>query len=171
MIHLYCGGGKGKTTAAMGLALRAAGRGKKVLVAQFLKSSQSGERFALAKLENVTLLPLPDKVKFTFCMDETDREEAKNRFAKAMDDCEAALYAGRAEVVILDEVCAAVNAGLLAPERVSALLDQYGKSVEIVMTGRDPVEELTSRADYITEMNALRHPYERGIGAREGVEF
>lgn len=171
MIHLYSGDGKGKTTAAMGLALRAAGRGWRVLIAQFLKSEHSGERFALGKVENVTLLPLPDRVKFTFSMDERDREEAKNRFSRAMDACEAALQGGEAEMVILDEVCAALNAGLLPLERVTALLDRYGQDAEIVLTGRRPAEALTVRADYMTEMKSLRHPYEKGIGAREGVEF
>ena len=73
MLHLYCGNGKGKTTAAMGLALRAAGRGKRVVIAQFLKGANSGERFALAQLPQVTLLPVPDAVKFSFRMAEEER--------------------------------------------------------------------------------------------------
>ena len=79
MIHLYCGNGKGKTTAAMGLALRAAGRGERVVIAQFLKGADSGERYALAQLSQVELLPLPEQVKFTFQMDEQERLEASRR--------------------------------------------------------------------------------------------
>lgn len=170
MIHLYCGDGKGKTTAAMGLALRAAGRGRRVVIAQFLKSENSGERFALRGLENVTLLPLPEKVKFTFRMDEHDRVQAKERFGRTISECSRLLEEG-AQVLILDEVCAAVNAGLLPVGSVTKLLDRFGESAEIVLTGRNPAPELTERADYVTEMKAVRHPYEKGVGAREGVEY
>ena len=80
MLHLYCGNGKGKTTAAMGLALRAAGRGKRVVIAQFLKGADSGERFALAQLPQVTLLPVPDAVKFSFRMTEEERRAEARRY-------------------------------------------------------------------------------------------
>lgn len=171
MIHLYCGNGKGKTTAAMGLAVRAAGRGKSVLIAQFLKSSNSGERFVLSQVPWVTLLPLPDRVKFTFQMDEQDRTEARGRFLSQLNTCEEVLSRNGAEMVVLDEVCAAVNAGLLPLERVTELLDRYGEQAELVLTGRDPAEALLSRAQYVTEMKAIRHPYEQGVLAREGVEY
>lgn len=171
MIHLYTGEGKGKTTAAMGLALRMAGRGRKVVIAQFLKGSNSGERFALARLPGIRLLEVPEKAKFTFQMDEQDRREATARFAGLLADCEGELKKGSADLVILDEVCAAVNAGLLGEERVTALLDAYGQRAELVLTGRNPVQAFLDRADYMTEMKAVRHPYEKGISAREGVEF
>lgn len=80
MLHLYCGNGKGKTTAAMGLALRAAGRGKRVVIAQFLKGADSGERLALARLPQVTLLPVPDAVKFSFRMSEDERRSEAQRY-------------------------------------------------------------------------------------------
>lgn len=171
MIHLYTGEGKGKTTAAMGLALRMAGRGRKVMIAQFLKSSNSGERFALAKLPGICLLDVPEKVKFTFQMDEQDRREAAARFEGLLSDCERGLKNGSADLVVLDEVCAAVNAGLLNEGQVTALMDQYGRKAELVLTGRNPVQAFLDRADYVTEMKAVRHPYEKGISAREGVEF
>lgn len=167
MIHLYCGNGKGKTTAAMGLALRAAGRGERVVIAQFLKGADSGERYALAKLPQVELLPLPDQVKFTFQMDEQERLEASRR-------CRALLEVARERakdcfLLVLDESCAAVNSGLLPLEELLDCLDNL--TCEIVLTGRDPAPQLLERADYITQMEPLRHPYQRGITARKGIEW
>lgn len=167
MIHLYCGNGKGKTTAAMGLALRAAGRGERVVIAQFLKGADSGERYALAKLPQVELLPLPEQVKFTFQMDEQERLEASRR-------CRALLEVARERakdcfLLVLDEACAAVNSGLLPLEELLDCLDNL--TCEIVLTGRDPAPQLLERADYITQMEPLRHPYQRGITARKGIEW
>lgn len=167
MLHLYCGNGKGKTTAAMGLALRAAGRGKRVVIAQFLKGADSGERLALAQLPQVTLLPVPDTVKFSFRMtDEERRAEAQRyqellrRIRREAQDC---------FLLVLDEVCAAVNTGLLPLDDLLSCLDEV--NCEVVLTGRDPASQLAERADYITSMEAVRHPFTQGITAREGIEF
>lgn len=170
MIHIYCGDGKGKTTCAFGLALRAAGRGRGVVVAQFLKTGDSGERLALQRVEGVELLPLPERMKFTFAMDEGEKQEAAGRCLALLEGVERALEAGK-ELAVLDECCAAVSTGLLPLERVTALLDRWGGEREIVLTGRDPDPELTGRADYITEMKKLRHPFDKGLPARLGVEW
>jgi cob(I)alamin adenosyltransferase len=171
VLHIYCGDGKGKTTAAMGLALRAAGRGRRVLIAQFLKGADSGERLSLSGVPGVELLPVPEKVQFSFRMTEEERREAAERFLRLCQTCRERLRAGEAEVLILDEACAAVNTGLLPLEQLLELLDSAPESAEIVVTGRDPAPELTQRADYLTEMRCLRHPYQRGVSAREGVEY
>ena len=160
MVHLYCGEGKGKTTAAMGLALRMAGRGKRVVVAQFLKGADSGERYALAMLPQVTLLPLPERVKFSFQLTPEEREAEQARTLGAQPDC---------GLLVLDEVCAAVNTGLLPLEEVISCLDRAAG--EVVLTGRDPDPALVGRADYITEMGKLRHPFDLGTAARPGVEY
>ena len=161
MLHLYCGNGKGKTTAAMGLALRAAGRGKRVVIAQFLKGADSGERLALARLPQVTLLPVPDAVKFSFRMSEAQRyQDLLKLISRTARGC---------FLLVLDEACAAVNTGLLPLEDLLACLDSL--ECEVVLTGRDPAPELMERADYITSMEAGRHPFEQGITAREGIEF
>ena len=173
MIHLYCGDGKGKTTAAMGLALRMAGRDKGVLVVQFLKSSGSGERFALARLEQVTLLPLPDKVKFvrTMSPEEKEAEAARCRFllSKSMDLLESGKNFG---LLVLDEVCGAMTHGFLSRESVFACLDLCERlGIEAVLTGRDPHPDLVGRCHYVTEMVKRKHPFDSGAAAREGVEF
>ncbi len=169
MIHLYTGEGKGKTTCAMGLALRAAGRGKRVVIAQFLKGENSGERAALAHLPNVTLIPVPRHIKFAFDMSEQDREQAALEMGEILQKARAA--ASECGLLILDEVCPAVGAGFLPLEEVEALLDICADGPEVVMTGRGAPAALAARADYITEMKKHRHPYDRGAGAREGIEF
>ena len=167
MIHLYCGNGKGKTTAAMGLALRAAGRGERVVIAQFLKGADSGERYALAQLPRWSCCPCPKQVKFTLQMDEQERREAASR-------CQALLAQARERakdcfLLVLDEACAAVNSGLLPLEELLDCLDSL--TCEVVLTGRDPAPQLLERADYITQMEPLRHPYQRGVTARKGIEW
>lgn len=167
MLHLYCGNGKGKTTAAMGLALRAAGRGKRVVIAQFLKGADSGERFALAQLPQVTLLPVPDTVKFSFRMTEEERRAEARRYQDLLEQIRR--EAPGCFLLVLDEACAAVNTGLLPLEDLLSCLDSL--ECEVVLTGRDPAPQLVERADYITSMEAVRHPFEQGISARKGIEF
>ena len=170
LIHLYCGEGKGKTTCAMGLALRAAGRGIPVVIAQFLKSENTGERTALAAVPGVTLLPLPEQVKFTFRMTEQEKAEEGRRCTERLREA-FALAEAQGGLLILDEVCAAISAGMLPQEEVVRRIDQRRPDLELVLTGRDPIPELTDRADYITAFENRRHPYDRGIPAREGIEY
>jgi len=167
MIHIYCGEGKGKTTAAMGLALRMAGRGGRVVIAQFLKSEQSGERRALEQLSGVTLLSVPQSLPFTFEMTQSQREQEKARYERMLDELER--FAPSADLLVLDEVCDAVETGLVDPGRLLAALDRF--EGEAVLTGRQPWPELLARADYVTRMEKVRHPFDRGIPARAGVEW
>lgn len=171
MIHLYFGKGKGKTTAAMGLALRAAGRSWHVVVAQFLKSTDSGERLALRKLQNVQLLDVPPQVKFTWEMDEGERAAEKERCRALLREAETLAAWSAPSLLVLDECCTAVDEGLLSVEEVERLLDRRGQECEIVLTGRAAPPTLKARAHYITEMWNVRHPYERGLKGREGIEW
>lgn len=171
MIHIYCGNGKGKSTCAFGLALRAAGRGRRVTIAQFLKGSDSGERIALSTLPGVTLLDVPERVRFTFRMSEEERAEAAERSRALLTRVAALTAAGECDMVVLDECCGALNAGLLPLEEVTAFLDTCPPGVEVVLTGRNPPEELVDRADYVTRMEKVKHPFDRGIKARKGVEW
>jgi len=169
MIHLYYGEGKGKTTSAMGLALRAAGRGQGVVVAQFLKGADSGERRALALLPQVVLLPLPDQVKFTFHMSPEERLAEGARNLALLSQADELARSGLYSLVVLDEVCAALSSGLLPLDPVLTLLDRPGP--ELVLTGRDPHPALLLRADYVTCFHKIRHPYDQGVQARPGIEF
>ncbi len=169
MIHLYCGDGAGKTTAAMGLALRMAGRGRGVVIAQFLKGADTGERNALAMLPQVTLLPVPDQVKFSFALTPEERREEGARSAALLAQADRLARDPHCGLLVLDEVCSAVSTGLLPLEAVLGLLDTL--STELVLTGRQAHPALEARADYITCCTKIRHPYDRGIQARSGIEF
>ncbi len=163
MLHLYFGSGKGKSTAAAGLALRALGHGKKVVVVQFLKDGTSGEIEPLRRL-GAAVFACPN-AKFTWLM--TPQEKAA-ALAHNTQTLEAALQMP-CDLLILDEACAALRAALL-PE---ALLQKavLNAPYEVVLTGRDPADWMLQNADYITEFTARRHPYEKGIPAREGIEY
>jgi len=169
MVHLYHGDGKGKTTCAMGLALRAAGRGKRVVIAQFLKCGESGERMALRGFSNVTLIPVPETMKFVFAMSVEEKAAAEEKMLMILQAAKG-LMSG-CDLLVLDEVCGAVSTGLLTQEQVTALLDSRPEGVEVVMTGRDPAQTLLDRADYVTEMRKVKHPYDQDVPAREGIEY
>ena len=163
MLHLYFGSGKGKTTAAAGLALRALGHGKKVVVVQFLKDGTSGEIEPLRRL-GAAVFACPN-AKFTWLMTPQEKADA---LAHNTQTLENALQMP-CDLLILDEACAALRAALL-PE---ALLQKavLNAPYEVVLTGRDPADWMLQNADYITEFTAHRHPYEKGIPAREGIEY
>ena len=170
MTHIYCGDGKGKTTCAMGLALRCAGRGGRVTVAQFLKEDDSGERIALSRLENVTLLPLPEKIKFVWAMTEEEKQQTRREMTTLFEGAAEAVRRGGCDLLVLDELCGALSTGMVPLEMVTAFLDE-GHPAEIVITGREPDKALTDRADYLTEMRKGKHPYDKGTPARLGVEW
>ena len=239
LVHIYCGDGKGKTTAALGLALRAAGNGIPVVIARFLKNDGAGEVGILENVPGVYLFHCERQFGFTWTMSEEQKAEAGEYFTglferawemgckTAREDVEGA---GKADgcmagenwgsdsvsdgssrrdtgvcdtgasisespvsgapvsgspasapltsppceiraLLVLDEIMAAVNSGFVANERLLAALDHRPDGLEVVLTGRGPSEELLSRADYVTEMRAVKHPYEKGVGARKGVEY
>jgi cob(I)alamin adenosyltransferase len=169
MLHIYCGDGKGKTTCAMGLAVRAAGHGRRVVVAQFLKGDNSGERAVLEALPNVTCLPVPQTIKFVFAMDDEEKTQAHAQMTAAF--ARAAALGRESDLLVLDELCGAISTGMVPLEQVLAFLDSCPETLEVVITGRDPAEELQERADYITEMKKIKHPFDRGINGREGIEW
>ena len=165
MLHVYYGHGKGKTTAAMGLALRMAGRGERVVIAQFLKSADSGERLALAGLRNVELLAVPDTLPFSFQLTDVQREAERARYAQML----SRLAGETCGLLVLDEVCDAIYEGLVDESAVLALLD--GCAGEVVLTGHRVPDRFLERADYVTRMEKERHPFDRGVAACAGVEW
>lgn len=171
MIHYYYGYGKGKTTAAMGLTLRALGRGWRVMVVQFLKNVPSGEILMLETLPNVTVLRGKAGKGFTFNMTDDERIETLRIHNHNLTQGVDAVREGACNMLVLDEVGDAINLKLLNPENLLALLENLPEGAEVVMTGHDPTPALTSLAGYITEMTKHRHPYDAGIPARQGVEY
>ncbi len=172
LIHIYCGDGKGKTTAAMGLAIRAAGREKKVFITQFLKSGKSGELVSLEKLkEYITFLPGRPVNKFVWNMNDEEKMEAKRehtaRFKEIIDIIKNEDY----DLLILDEIIATINNGFIELNEVIEFLKNKPETLEVVMTGRDPKEKLIELANYVTEMQCMKHPFKEGIPSRVGIEL
>ena len=167
-VQVYTGSGKGKTTAAMGLALRAAGAGLKVFMGQFLKAAPCGERRALRRFRgNVTVKTYGRRCFVRGTPSDADVQAA----AAGLKHAESALVSGKYDVVILDEVCVAVRLGLLAVGAVLSVVDRKPVGVELVLTGRNAHRRIIERADLVTEMRQVKHYYARGVKARRGIEM
>ncbi len=171
MIHVYYGDGKGKTTAAIGLAVRAAGSRMRVLFVQFMKTEFSGERHTLSHTENISLTFAPVELKFTYEMDDAEKSKAAIMFRKIFDDAVTTVLTQKYDMIVLDEIFTAIEAGVLSEYEVREFVSNAPKNLEIVMTGHNPPEKILELADYITEMKKIRHPYDEGVQARFGIEF
>lgn len=165
MLHLYWGNGKGKTTAAMGLALRALGHGRRVVIVQFLKDGTSGE-IAPLRAAGAAVYACPN-AKFTWLMDEADKAAAREASARALGQALAEPF----DLLVLDEACAALKSSILDETLLRRAVAFAKNGREVVLTGRDPAPWLQDAADYSTEMRAHKHPYADGVAAREGVEY
>lgn len=166
-VHLYCGDGKGKTTAALGLALRMAGSGGCVGILQFLKDRTSGEFASLQMVPGITILPGPTVKKFVFQMTEREKESLKKEQDKAVQNA----FSGDWDLLILDEALGALETDTLSASNFYQLLNQRSPSMEVVLTGRTAPQELLDSADYISEIVKRKHPFDTGALARKGIEF
>jgi len=175
LVQIYTGDGKGKTTAALGLALRAAGHGNRVLVYQFLKPSslKLGERLALEQTYlPITIKALEAKWDINTSADNpADIAAAKTAIAQALEKLAELTSSGEYDVVILDEIVYCMSKGLAAFEDVKRLIDSKHKRCELVLTGRGASESLAELADLVTEMKLRKHPHEKQIPARKGIEY
>lgn len=169
LVHIYCGDGKGKTSAAIGLAIRAAGRGKQIVIARFLKTEDSGEVEVLRRIPEIVVLPCERAFGFVSNMDEETRKQAAAYNLRLFE--RAALLSEDADMVVLDEIMAAVRYGMVPEQRVLGFLSGRPEKLEVVMTGRSPSSDLLEAADYVSEIEKKKHPYDRGIPARVGIEF
>jgi cob(I)alamin adenosyltransferase len=175
LVQIYTGEGKGKTTAAFGLALRAAGQGNKVLVYQFLKppSLDIGERFAL-QLGAVRIRVEALDVEWDMAKSFEDAEQVAKAQTAISEALERLAETGEKrfyDVLILDEIVFCLSKGLAKLEDVKNVIDRRDRRVEIVLTGRGATEELTTLADLVTEMEKIKHPFDKGTSARRGIEF
>lgn len=169
LIHIYYGDGKGKTTAAVGQAVRSAGYGYKVLFYQFLKDNTSSERKSLAQLENITCMKGREEVKFSFQMSEEEKKEVRQYYKEQLQMLE--IEAKNYDVFVLDEAVCAVGIGLLEENELIRFLENKPKKLEVILTGHTISDRLLQTADYVTEMKKVKHPFDRGIVAREGIEM
>lgn len=170
MVHLYVGDGKGKTTCAVGLAVRALGVGKRVLFSQFLKGRATGEIQPLEQL-GADLLRAKAGDKFVFQMSTEERCQAKDLHTKTLLEIQKRMTSGQYDLIVMDEVVDAVNCGVVELSLLLELLAQRPKPVELVLSGRNPPEELVACCDYYTEFLCHKHPYQHGIPARKGIEY
>ncbi len=193
MIHIYCGDGKGKSTAAAGVALRSIHARIPVYYLSFMKDGTSGEVKIFEQIGeehpeySVTVLKPQRFYGFTFRMSDEQKEDMRAQYLQMLKSVEKCLCeqmenphaAEKAEtqqdapqvVVILDEVLHAVRQNLLSEKALTDFLDRRSSLQEIILTGWEPSEELLRRADYVSEIRKVKHPYDRGIMAREGVEY
>ncbi|MCK5766203.1 MAG: cob(I)yrinic acid a,c-diamide adenosyltransferase [Bacteroidales bacterium] len=167
-VQVYTGNGKGKTTAALGLAVRAVGAGMKVFIGQFVKGMHYSELDVInSDLENVTVRQYG---RDCFIINEPtpeDKEAAQNGFGRIRQ----IVHAGKHELVILDELNIAIYYGLISIDEVLRLIKDKPSHVELVITGRYAPDELLKAADLVTEMKEVRHYYQKGVQARKGIEF
>ena len=167
MIHLYTGEGKGKTTAAVGLAIRVAGRGKKVVIVQFLKGRDTGELHSLGLIPNITVIRNNEAKGFFH----TVPPEIRLKIIKENNDNIRKALALPYELIVLDEVCAAYELEAVDRKAVDDLLCGFSPEKELVLTGRNPPRHFCDAADYISEIHKVKHPFDRGVPAREGIEY
>lgn len=170
LVHIYYGDGKGKTTAAFGLAFRCAGRGKRVVIAQFLKSGGSGEVTAAERFPEITLMRGKAVQKFTFQMDDMEKAQTARDCADLFHRAAALAQGGDVRLLVLDEAIDACY-GFLPMDEVIAFLDSRPEGLEVVITGHSLPEALAERADYISHVVKEKHPYDQGVMARPDIEF
>lgn len=175
LVQLIHGNGKGKTTAALGQAVRCAGAGKRVMIIYFDKggSSHYSERKIIETIPNIAYMVTgrdridPVTNKFDFSINDVDRAEAM----RGLDEAEKALTSGEFDLVILDEINSTANLGMLEVRDVLDVIEGKSENVELILTGRNPAPEFLERAHLITEMKLERHYFYSGVPAREGLDY
>jgi len=190
LVQVYTGEGKGKTTSSLGLSIRAIGQGYKIYMIQFLKSGDTGELFSIKKyIPNMTITQfgkeaIADKQlkvfefdgqgdlngaggEYNFLPDEAEKEPAR----RALEHAFNIINSGQYNIVILDEINCAMHKGIIQVEDVLKLIEQKPEHVELILTGRDAPHQILERADLVSEIMMRKHPWEKGIDARRGIEF
>ncbi len=182
LLQVYTGDGKGKTTAAMGTALRAAGHGLKVCIIQFLKGGGfTGEAIAFKKFKNVEYYQFGPSASYAGKVKAGEKKVGKEFFTYTQEDLKNAkkalqlakknISSGKYSLVVMDELNVAINFGHLEVEDVLAVLKKRHPKTEVIVTGRGAKEELEEIADLVTEMKLIKHPFQKGILARWGIDY
>lgn len=168
-IQVYTGNGKGKTTAALGLAVRAAGHGLKTYFCQFLKGQDYGELSATQKLSPLITIEQFGRKGFIHVTNNPDKEDIE-RAQKGLQKCYKMMESRKYRIIVLDEVNVAVHFNLFAEKEIHDFLDEKPEDIEVILTGRYAPESFIERADLVTEMKEIKHYYKKGIQARKGIE-
>lgn len=171
LIQIYTGDGKGKTTASVGQGIRACGRGLKVYMVQFLKSSDTGEMNILQNIDGFDVFRFQKERGFFWTLGEEEIKEVQRETDMALEFIENTLRENTCDVLILDEIMGAISNGLIQIPNLLRILEQKPEGMEVIMTGRNVPKELEEMADLVTEMKKVKHPFDKGIGARKGIEY
>lgn len=170
LVHIYCGDGKGKTTCGMGLCARAAGSGLKVLIYQFMKNNETSERKTLSLSDNITFVDGLPAEKFSFQMTEEEKAERREYYASQLKKVTAMAAEEGYSVLFLDECIYTIAAGLLDQRLLIDFLDHKPDDLEVILTGQGPSRALIERADYVSEIRKIKHPFDWKQPARMGIE-
>ena len=166
-LHIYCGDGKGKTTASIGLAMRAAGAGMKVCFVQFMKGGETAELDTLKLIPNISVHRCDKEYGFLWNMSDNEKAEITDTHNELL----TMAFNSGADLVVLDEFNFAYSSGLMDKVLAEKLILDNKDNCEIVLTGRDPAEIFIQEADYVSEICCVKHPYEKGVTARKGIEY
>lgn len=169
MLHIYYGNGKGKTCSAVGAAVRAAGSGMKVLFVQLFKSDKSSERTALSALDNINVYPCPEKLKFTFQMNDDELALEKERYKALLADVKERCV--NFDMIIIDEFFTLYDCGFFDSDFLYSFITSIYKEKELILTAHGLDRRFIELADYATHFECISHPYNNGISPRCGIEF
>ncbi|SFA92813.1 cob(I)alamin adenosyltransferase [Acetitomaculum ruminis DSM 5522] len=170
LIHIYTGDGKGKTTACVGLTVRCAGSGRKVVFSQFLKDNKSSELNILRNIDNIYIVTCDKSFGFIFNMSEEKKAEAKKAYSQHLLNVINKVKEVDADMVVFDEMIASYNYEMIDREVLLDFLKNKPEKLEVVMSGREPAEELVNLANYVSEIKKVKHPFDEGIPSRPGIE-
>lgn len=170
LIHIYCGDGKGKTTTGMGLCVRGAGFGYKVLIYQFMKNNKTSERRILEQVPNITLVDGLEQEKFSFQMTPEEKQERRAFYDSQLEKVTCMAAEGNYDILFLDESIYTIRAGLLSEEKLISFLREKPDKLEVILTGQGPSEDLLKLADYVSEIRKIKHPFDYHQRARDGIE-
>jgi cob(I)alamin adenosyltransferase len=171
-IQVYTGDGKGKTTAAVGIATRAAGNEYKVIMVQFLKGGSTGELESAKKLQPYFSIHRFEKPRgFFWTLNDEEKAELKKEIQEAYEFCLKQLEERNCDILIMDEIMGALGNKLVTEEQILELMNRKPEDVELIMTGRNVPEKIIERANLVTEMKAIKHYFNEGVPARKGIEF
>jgi cob(I)alamin adenosyltransferase len=171
-VQIYTGNGKGKTTAAVGLAVRAAGNGYNVFMVQFLKGGKTGELESAKKMAPFfSIFSFEKKRGFFWTLNDEEKIQVKAEVEQGYEFCKEALKEEKCDILIMDEVMGALSNGLISEEQILELIENKPVNIELILTGRNVPEAILNKANLVTEMKDVKHYYNEGVPSREGIEF
>lgn len=173
LIQVYTGGGKGKTTACVGAALRAAGQGMRVYFVQFQKGFDSGELNILRTIDNIDVYRICSQEKFYYYMNDKEKElylkAHKHAFESVVDTITQDPL--KYDMLVMDEILGSISIGVIEEDEVLRFFENKPEHLEVLLSGRDATEKIIQKADYVSDITCVKHPYEKNITARKGIEY